>query len=92
MAPEIIARSGHTYEVDFWTLEILIYEMLSGYAPFMCEDRNLCTSKLYVYYLLFIKLIMLNKPIYSPKISSNAQNLIFTQKSWIRRVFDSNQK
>ncbi|CAD8179654.1 unnamed protein product [Paramecium octaurelia] len=67
LAPEIIARSGHTYEVDFWTLGILIYEMLTGNAPFTCEDRNVCTIQ---------NLIMQNKPIYSPKISSNARSLI----------------
>lgn len=40
LAPEIITRSGHTYEVDFWTLGILIFEMLSGDAPFTTPDRN----------------------------------------------------
>lgn len=42
LAPEIITRSGHSYEVDFWTLGILIYEMLAGYAPFTSEDGNTC--------------------------------------------------
>lgn len=40
LAPEVITRAGHSYEVDFWTLGILIYEMLAGYAPFTDADRN----------------------------------------------------
>lgn len=41
LAPEIITRAGHSYEVDFWTLGVLIYEMLTGYAPFSHPERNL---------------------------------------------------
>ena len=40
LAPEIITRAGHSYEVDLWTLGILIFEMISGVAPFTNVDRN----------------------------------------------------
>ncbi|CAD7955374.1 unnamed protein product [Amoebophrya sp. A120] len=33
-APEIIARSGHHVGVDWWTLGVLIHELMSGHAPF----------------------------------------------------------
>jgi protein kinase A len=34
LAPEIILHSGHDTSVDWWTLGVLIYEVLVGYPPF----------------------------------------------------------
>ena len=34
MAPEIILGKGQKYEVDWWCLGILIYQMVYGYTPF----------------------------------------------------------
>jgi len=33
-APELIDSSGHTNALDWWTLGILIFELLSGHPPF----------------------------------------------------------
>jgi hypothetical protein len=33
-APELIASQGHTNAVDWWTLGILIFELMSGHPPF----------------------------------------------------------
>jgi len=33
-APELIASTGHTYAVDWWTTGILLFELLSGHPPF----------------------------------------------------------
>jgi len=33
-APELITTTGHTNAVDWWTLGILIFELMSGHPPF----------------------------------------------------------
>lgn len=37
-APEVIRSSGQTRAVDWWTLGILIFELMTGSAPFRAEN------------------------------------------------------
>ncbi|KAG5220882.1 Pkinase-domain-containing protein [Salix suchowensis] len=40
IAPEVINAQGHTAAVDWWTLGILIYEMIYATTPFKGQERN----------------------------------------------------
>lgn len=38
LAPEVLTGKGHGKAVDWWTLGILIHEMIAGFPPFYSED------------------------------------------------------
>lgn len=46
LAPEIILSKGHGMPVDWWTLGILLYEMLIGIDPFNDEDPMMIYQKI----------------------------------------------
>ena len=39
MAPELIKLKGHAFEVDWWSLGVLMYECLHSYTPFSAQVR-----------------------------------------------------
>ncbi|CAO0792052.1 unnamed protein product [Mucor circinelloides] len=39
LAPEVIQSKGYSKAVDWWSLGILIFEMLAGYPPFYDDDH-----------------------------------------------------
>lgn len=40
LAPELLIGKGYTKAVDWWTLGVLFYEMLTGLPPFFDTDTN----------------------------------------------------
>jgi len=65
MAPEIILNQGHNKAVDWWTVGIIIYEMLVGFPPFEGDDP-----------LQLYKAIVANEPKYPKKIGPQAVDII----------------
>ena len=51
MAPEMLNKKGYSFQVDWWALGTIMYEMLTGLAPFIDEDtatmfKNIQKTKL----------------------------------------------
>ncbi|KAG0169737.1 AGC protein kinase Gad8 [Apophysomyces sp. BC1015] len=40
LAPELLLGQGYTKAVDWWTLGVLLYEMMTGLPPFYDENTN----------------------------------------------------
>lgn len=65
MSPEVVARQGHTKSADFWSLGVVMYEMLTGVLPFHAENRKET--------MVQIVKIKLSMPLY---LSMEAQSLL----------------
>jgi len=46
LAPEIVTGQGHGLGVDWWTLGILIYEMLASFPPFFDDEPMMTYRKI----------------------------------------------
>jgi len=47
IAPEIFGgKTGYTETVDWWSLGVILFEMLVGYAPFSSDDPSLTCQKI----------------------------------------------
>lgn len=67
IAPEVIESSGHTSAVDWWTLGILIYEMIYATTPFKGQHRKDTFNNI------------LHLPVWfrdSPKVSSSCKDVV----------------
>lgn len=53
LSPEMLKGSGHGKGVDWWTLGILIYELLAGYTPYEDNDQATTCRKILAGNLVF---------------------------------------
>ena len=77
-APEMITYAGHTKMCDWWSLGILIYELLYGNTPFFNMDKTRMYDLINTGSISFPKFIQIEgeeKP-RNYKVSDEAKNLI----------------
>ena len=70
VAPEVLNKKGYDKNIDWWSVGIIFYEMLVGYAPFCSEE----TSEVCYKVLNWKKFLKIPSKI---KISEEAKDLIF---------------
>ena len=45
LAPEMINQQGHTTKLDIWNLGVLMFELLTGQAPFQASTQSAIFEK-----------------------------------------------
>jgi len=71
LAPEVLLNRGYGQEVDWWSLGVIIWEMLTGLPTFYSENVD-----------QMFRDIVRKQPVYPPYISAEAKSLLqqFLQK------------
>jgi serine/threonine protein kinase len=40
MAPEVMCRQNHSFEVDYYALGVILYELMMGRRPYLGKTRK----------------------------------------------------
>lgn len=80
IAPEVLLNKGHGKPVDWWTMGILIYEMIVGYPPFFDDEPMGVYQKILGGRIVFPKFFdknakMLVKRLLTPDLAKRYGNL-----------------
>lgn len=64
IAPEVFGQQGYTETVDWWSVGVILYEMLVGYTPFYSEDPPTTCKKILQWrkHLVIPEEVLLSKP------------------------------
>ena len=69
IAPEVFTQQGYNQTVDWWSVGIIMFEMLVGYPPFFSDDPSNTCQKILKYKKTFAFPA-------EPRLSKEAQDLI----------------
>ena len=69
VAPEVLNKKGYNHDIDWWSVGVIFFEMLVGYAPFCSKE----TSEVCYKILHWEKYLEIPKKV---KISKEAEDLI----------------
>ncbi|XP_044714462.1 kinase [Hirsutella rhossiliensis] len=71
LAPELLMGKGYNKTVDWWTLGVLLYEMLTGLPPFYDENTNEMYRKILSEPLHFSDVLLQRKyePTFKPSVA-----------------------
>jgi serine/threonine kinase 38 len=70
VAPEVLNKKGYGQEVDWWSVGVIFFEMLMGYAPFCSKETSEVCQKV----LNWKKFLRIPS---KKKVSKEAEDLIF---------------
>ena len=71
LSPEMIAETGHNKNVDWWSLGVIMYELLIGVTPFFNKNKNLMFDK-----IRFSKVVFPDRKIFKIDFSDELMDLI----------------
>jgi serum/glucocorticoid-regulated kinase 2 len=71
LAPEVLLNAGYTKSVDWWTLGILLYEMIVGIPPFYDTNINDMYQK-----------ILHDELVFPDHVSAGAKDLLCKVGRW----------
>lgn len=77
MAPELISFKGYSLAVDYWSLGIIMFEMVAGHPPFLAKDVSALFEN-----------ITIGKYKMAPSFSPPLQNLIRGMIEVIMTIMD----
>lgn len=57
-SPETILNAGHGFATDWWSLGILVYEMVAGVSPYAAQEPTQIYRQVYPFFRLLLSRLL----------------------------------